>query len=566
MIIKRIERVVAMLIFVLAMAWSGPTYAEMSSQESQTYKPNLSLEIVNVNIMEILKLISKECGLNIVAGKDIQGQVSIFLKDVPVRDGLKTILQSQGLAYYEENSIIKVITDHEYQEKYGRSFSDVRITHSYPIRYTDAEEIASTLNLMKSPSGRVILDARTNMIIVTDTQQILNEMGNVIKYSDRPQATKAIQIKYAKMEDLEDKIKEMAKDDKGHIVIDKRSNKILVTDIPFRVSKLTKMIKALDIKSPQVLIEAKIIEVKLSNVYKQGINWQTVLDFMGRSKSLSMSLPLTVTAPAPGNLTTFTSKTSDLTLIVQAIETMGKTNTLSSPRLTTSNNEEARLAVATRKPYVSQTVVETTNSTNTADNVQFIDVGVTLTVKPRILADGLIEMKIKPQVSSSTSNFELQSVASGSNTPFTRTSIPIVTTQELETVVTVRSGTTVIVGGLIQDVQDKQSQNPPLLGHLPLVGQVFNSKSNNFTKTELVVFLTPTIVNNQIEVDFENQHERFFDATNTMKSHRSVGDYSGVDTLDSKTLIEPTPFPYWQNKAVATNKAGNEQGQNINGR
>jgi len=77
MIIKRIERVVAMLIFVLAMAWSGPTYAEMSSQESQTYKPNLSLEIVNVNIMEILKLISKECGLNIVAGKDIQGQVGV---------------------------------------------------------------------------------------------------------------------------------------------------------------------------------------------------------------------------------------------------------------------------------------------------------------------------------------------------------------------------------------------------------------------------------------------------------------------------------------------------------
>ncbi len=530
-----------------SLAFCAHVSAEQSASDGR--EELLSLEIADVEIMDVLKLISKKSGLNVVAGKDIRGQVSIFLKDVPVRDGLKTILQSQGLAFYEEDNIIKVITDREYQDKYGRPFGDVRITRTFPLANADATEVSNTLTMMKSASGRVLADARVNAVVVTDTPQVLEEMASVVERADIDQVSESIQVRYAKIEELEEKIREVVKGDRSRIAVDKRSNKIVVTDIPSRVERVRRIVEAFDVKSPQVLIEAKVIEVELTDTHRQGINWNSVLASLGGGDgTTTLALPLTVTAPTGANLTTLTSARGDLTLVLQAIETMGKTNTLSSPRITALNNEDARLAVATKRPYVSQTVVQTTNTTNTADNVQFIDVGVTLNVRPRILSDGLIEMKIKPQVSSSTSSLELEGVASGSNTTFTRTSIPIVTTQELETTVTVKSGMTVIVGGLIQDRQNKQSQKVPIIGSLPLAGQLFSSRSNDFSKTELVMFLTPTIVDDVVVVESERQESRFVNEEGVFKAHERVGDYPRPEQLAGrKSLVEPTrAFPYWK--------------------
>jgi type II secretory pathway component GspD/PulD (secretin) len=530
---------------ILAALHTG-AFAEESLPQSASDSKLLSLEISDVEIMDVLKLISKKSGLNIVAGKDIRGQVSIFLKDVPVRDGLKTILQSQNLAFYEEDNIIKVITDREYQEKYGRPFGDVRLTRTFSLANADVNEIANTLNLMKSPTGRVLADARVNALVITETPQVLEEMARVVEQSDAVQVSESIQVRYAKIEDLEEKIRDVMKGDK-----------IVVTDIPSRVERVRQVVEAFDVKSPQVLIEAKVIEVELTDSHRQGINWNAVLASIGGGKgATTLALPLTVSAPTGAALTTLTSAEGDLTLILQAIESMGKSNTLSSPRITAINNEEARLSVATKRPYVSQTVVQTTNATNTADNVQFIDVGVTLTVQPRILSDGLIEMKIKPQVSSSNSSLDLESVSSGSNTAFTRTSIPIVTTQELETTVTVKSGTTVIVGGLIQDSQNKQSQKVPVVGSLPIVGQLFSSRSNDFSKTELVMFLTPTIVEDAVVVESKKQEERFLDGKGVFKAHEKVGEYSGAGQFSGrKSIVEPMrTFPYWKNDAAEKTK------------
>lgn len=539
------------LIFpVIFLALHVGAFAQEDLSPSTNESKLLSLEISDVEIIDVLKLISKKSGLNVVAGKDIHGQVSIFLKDVPVRDGLKTILQSQSLAFYEEDNIIKVITDREYQEKYGRPFGDVRLTRTFLLANADANELANTLNLMKSPTGRVLADTRVNALVITETPQVLEEMAKAIEQSDVAQASEAIQVRYAKIEDLEEKIRDIMKGDKSRISIDKRSNKIVVTDIPSRVEHVRQVVEAFDVMSPQVLIEAKVIEVELTDSHRQGIDWNAALASIGGGKgTVTLALPLTVTAPAGSALTTLTSVEGDLTLILQAIESMGKSNTLSSPRITAIDNEDARLSVATKQPYVSQTVVQTNNTTNTADNVQFIDVGVTLNVRPRILADGLIEMRIKPQVSSSTSSLDLQSVSSGSETAFTRTSIPIVTTQELETTVTVKSGTTIIVGGLIQDSQSKQSQKVPVVGSLPVVGQFFSSRSNDFLKTELVVFLTPTIVEDKVVIESNKQEERFLDEKGVLKAHEEVGEYSAAGPFAGrKSTVEPMrAFPYWKN-------------------
>lgn len=527
----------------LFFALLGP-FPALAAEEPE----KLTLEVVNVEILDVLKLLSKRSGLNIVVGPEIKGQVSIFLKDVPIREGLKTILQSRGLAYYEEDGIFKVISEREYQERFGIPFGDVRTMRTFPVRHADATELAATLNFMKSPAGKIVVDGRSNTLVVTDTPRALDDMHRLVVRSDRPLVTRAIKIRYARIEDLEAKLQDAMRKSFGHFAIDKRSNKIFITDIPSRVSRISAMIKAFDVKTPQVLIEAKVIEVHLTDGYRQGINWNAVL------RNASLSIPLNVTAPTGSSLTTLTSSRGDLTVVLQAIEAMGKTNTLSSPRITALDNQEAKLAVATKQPYVSQTVVQTTNSTNTADNVQFVDVGVTLNVQPRILSGGLIEMKIKPQVSASTSSLELQGVASGSNTAFTRTRIPIVTTQELETVVTVRSGTTIIVGGLIQDQQGKQRQGVPFLRRMPVVGHLFSSESDNFDKTELVMFLTPTLVEDEELAKFAREEERFFEPAGVLKRHPEVGDSPTPAALAGKPLLAVDAPPYWEKKSVNVRK------------
>jgi general secretion pathway protein D len=185
----------------------------------------------------------------------------------------------------------------------------------------------------------------------------------------------------------------------GKLEIDKRSNRIIVFDIPDRVERVRALVKAFDVKTLQVLIQAKIVEVRLTDAYRKGINWQEIVEKVGDFNTLKALVPLTVGAPtgAAGLATMALGEgQDDLQVLFQLLEQVGKTNILSSPRLMALNNEEAKLAVATREPFVSQTVVQTVNSTNTADNVQFVDVGVTLKVHPRISQDHFVEMKIKP--------------------------------------------------------------------------------------------------------------------------------------------------------------------------
>src|SRR3989338_4749815 len=150
------SRVISVLCILSFLSMSSFAQNETGSIEDPT---KLSLEVVGVEVVDVLKLISKKAGLNIVAGKDIKGQVTIFLKDVPVRDGIKTILQSQGLAYYEEDNIIKIITEREYQDKFGQPFGDIRKTRTFVLKYQDADSMSVTLNLMKSPQGKIIVNA-----------------------------------------------------------------------------------------------------------------------------------------------------------------------------------------------------------------------------------------------------------------------------------------------------------------------------------------------------------------------------------------------------------------------
>lgn len=550
-----LNKITKILPWVLCAVLAFGPAASVHAQEAVTAPPAgedelITLELQGVNILDVLKLLSKKSGLNIVAGKNVQGQVSLFLRDVRVMDALITILETTDLAFTEDRGILKVMLRKDYEDLHGRPYRDTRMTRRYALANAKADSLLPVLMQMKSTFGKVLMEARTNTIIVTETPEVLEDMEALIHHADEGFTSKVFELRYIKAEEISGKIQKIMPVEAGTMEFDQDSNRIYINSSTEMVDRIGELIEAFDVRKPQVLIEAKVLEVSLSDSFRFGIDWEMVGSKLGSFQSTAASAAYTVSAPTGAALTTLMlgSGNDDLQVLIQLIDQMGKTNTLSSPRLTVLNNEEAQISVATRQPFVSQTVVQSVNTSTTADQVQFVDVGVTLSVTPTISQDEYIVMKIKPEISSAGTPVTLEGVSSGSDTPFTRTIIPVVTTQELETVVMVKSTTTLVIGGLIQDIESKSMAKLPVLGNIPVLGRAFSSKNHDATKTELVIFLTPTILNPAVSTP---EASKYFDQDQELLPHHLTGGYDydkaffhggGPLRIDDK--------PYWEARGL----------------
>jgi general secretion pathway protein D len=175
--------------------------------------------------------------------------------------------------------------------------------------------------------------------------------------------------------------------------------------------------------------------------------------------------------------------------VFDVLQTVGKTNMVSSPKIATIENQEAKILVGTKEAYVTTTVsTPGTGVSTTAESVTFIDVGIKLFVTPTVGDDGFITMKIRPEVSSVD---RLLQTSQGN-------SIPIVRTSESETTVMVKDGITIVIGGLIEERDEKSTSGIPLLCKIPFIGPLFGKTSIEKTRTELAVFLTPRVMTGDV--------------------------------------------------------------------
>ncbi len=454
------------------------------------------LELKDMDINDVIKLISKKSGLNIVTGQNVRGKISIYLKNVNVKDALRIILESSDLAYSEEGNIIRVMTAKDFEMTYGKRFGDKTQVKMIQLKYANAAETAVLMNQFKSIIGKTISDDKSNTLVLMDIPEKLESMEAFLKEIDIPVATKVFDLSYAKAEDITKEVMNSLTKNVGTVKSDKRSNKIIVTDTPQRLDEIERMILVFDEKHEEVLIEAKIAQIVLSDQYKFGVDWEAIvsnyhaLDLKGAMSVLSST-------DKRGKISIGTIASDDYTVLIEALDTVGKTNILSSPHITTVNNQEAKILVGSTEPYVTTTTTTPASGpTTTAESVNFIDVGVKLYVTPMIHKDRNITMKIKPEVSSVT-----RFLTTGNNNK-----IPVVETSQAETTILVKDGVTIIIGGLIKDENVESINKVPLLGDLPIVGFAFRNKDKLTRKTELVIFLTPKIISGDVtqEQDAEN--------------------------------------------------------------
>lgn len=454
-----------------------------------------------MDILDVLKFLAIKGNLNIAGGKNVTGTVSLLLNNVTVRDALDIILSTNRLAYNLKGNIMQVMTEEEYKALYGRQFYDQRETKIVRLVYASAKNIGAMLENVRSEVGRIVYDDSTGTVVMMDTPQKIREMEEVIRHEELPSVvrtppthTEVFSLLYAKAKTMAEKVTPVLTKDVGKVYVDEVSNKLVVSDLPHALSEAKKIIKAFDVKTREVFIEAKIIQITLSDQFQSGVDWARVFGstfqatfpqtLTSYGQIMAGSIAVTETTDSAGATKKTYTKTGE---IIKFLETFGDTRILSTPRIAAISDQEAKIMVGTKEAYTTSSVTQSQATTTTAQNVTFIDVGMTLFVTPHINEDGFITLKIRPEISSVS---RYLTTSQGDQ-------IPIVQTTNADTSVMVKDGATVLIGGLMQLARSETRAGLPGLSRIPIAGNLFRSTNDKMLKQELVVMLTPHLMSGE---------------------------------------------------------------------
>ena len=480
---------------------------ETSETENSDASSTISLDLRGIEITELLKVLSKKLNKNIIPSKNVTGRVSLFLNNVRYEDVLDILMSSQGLAYEDKgNNITLIVTESEYQALYGKSFNERKQMTTLKAKYASPKMIFTALSNLKSTIGNVIVDEITGTIILIDIPEKLKEMTEIFEKIDKPNSTEAFELQYAKAEDIEDDITSIVTEGAGNVVADERTNSLIVTDLPGNMHKIRQAIQMLDQPTRQVFIEAAIVQVTLEDEFFYGIEWTAIMNdpsFWGSVLTGSFANAAITTTTGFGQLTLGSLKNNNFQATLNLLNSLGDIKILSRPTIACLSGEEAVIHVGKREAIVTGTTSQSGESTITSDSVEFVDIGLKLTVVPTINRDGFITMKIKPEVSSVTST-----VTTGSEDE-PRSIIPIITTSEAETTVKIKDGSMIMIAGLRETDNRKTIDGIPYLDEIPIIGAIFSNRTSEKNQTEIVVFLTPHIIegDQMMEWDLEKLKE-----------------------------------------------------------
>lgn len=315
-------------------------------------------------------------------------------------------------------------------------------------------------------------------------------------YVFKPQKSRAPQPEHLKMWVYKlkyvgvDKVQEVLDAFPGMslIKIHEPSKTVIVQDTPENIAKVETLITYLDAAPKQVLIEAKILEITLTDDMLLGVNWEKLLGdvSLGTGGFSRAVIPTAVpVSPVKGTgifatVITATGTSRQFAAAVDALQTITKVNTLSTPKILAIHGEKARVQVGGKQGY---RVATTLPSGTTTDTIEFIDTGTILEITPYINEEGFILLNVHPNVSTAE-------IALGG--------IPVVKTTDVSTWLLAKDGETVFIGGLIRDTKTHTRDQVPILGSIPIIGWLFGKSVDGIGKSELVVLITSQIVNTEV--------------------------------------------------------------------
>ena len=291
-----------------------------------------------------------------------------------------------------------------------------------------------------------------------------------------PIATDVFNLNFANAEDIEKTISKLVSRD-GRVGIDDRLNSIVVTDTASNLEQIRQAISKLDTKAPQVMVEVLIVNVKLTDELKMGVDWTklgTVKNFF------TQGLNITGSANPYGKVT-FSSTPGNWSIqgLIDFVETNKDVRILANPKVLVLNNHTAIIDSVEEIPYKE---LSETSAGGSIGTVSFKEAGIKLEVTPQITNDGYIIMHVKPEQSAQTGTFTIEN-----------SETPVIETRRTDTTLRVRDGQTIIIGGLRKSEPSVVESKIPILGDIPLIGVLFRKVDTDIVESELGVFITPHI-------------------------------------------------------------------------
>ena len=394
----------------------------------------ISLNLVDADIKQVFRLFHEISGLNFVLDPSVSGRVTIVLDEVPWDQALDLILKNNGLDKVLENNVIRIATTQRLAQEAAsrKQLKEAKELEVEPVTIT------RTLSYAKA----------------VDVQRVIRDSGVLTQ--------------------------------RGKVIVDERTNTIIVSDIPKKLDPLDALVSKLDTETPQVMIEARIVETSRDFVQDLGIVWgftaradagkgtQTGLPFPNNA-SMRYGLNL----PGQGGASQLAFKFGNildsftLDLALNTLESEGYGRVLSSPKIATQNNEQAEIEQGVRIPIV--------NTTATEINVEFVSASLRMVVTPQITAEGTVILDVEVE----------------NNSPdFVNTSggIPSIRTQRAQTKVLIRDGGTAVIGGIFVVNEGRSEVGVPWFRKIPIFGWLFKQQNITNQNRELLIFITPKIM------------------------------------------------------------------------
>lgn len=443
-------------------------------EEIQNYEPSdikfdrpISMNFKNANIVDLLRVLAKQNNLNIIAGQDIHGEVTVSLTDVHLGTALDAILKVNKYDWFIQGNIIVIKSADE-------KMQGELTTRVYKLDYIDASAIEDAINAILTPKGKIQAFSPTkgsDMMIGGaggGAAGPLGTGGSVAGLATEPTAMGGFGGGAA------------GAGSSG------TGNYVLVTDVYPNFTAIEDMIKKLDIPVKQVNISVKFIETKLAVDERMGINWKLRADLSGPYQGTGTD---TTTGLNLANILEF-GKWNDMKFttlsipafygLLEILSTDGDTKLIQEPQVTTKNNTTAFVNVGTTYPIlVPQSAEGLIGQTNTFEDQQ---INISLNVKPRINNDQFISLSI---------NATVQAIVGMAGPDADR---PIISDRTANAQVMVGDGETLLIGGLIFDQVIENKTSVPFLDKVPLLNKLFVYNSSTTEQRELLIFITPNIV------------------------------------------------------------------------
>ena len=415
-------------------------------------KEVISLDFQNADVRNLFRIFAEISGLNVILSPEVGGSVNIRMMDVPWNQAMEIILTNSALG----------------RECFGNNI----------VRVATKVVLAAEASALVAEKNRAVADRTTER----DSQDLVTEVVRINHADITELSTSLTALRSARQD--------------GRITVDTRTSTLILNDLRHHVNDMLEAIKILDIPTPQVLIEAKIVEISKSFTQELGIQWGLTGEAISSAPgSLAINGSTNANTAADGSAFLVDLRQStdiaggsvsgfdlllggllpglDLNVRLEALEKQGKGRILSSPRVTTADNKEARIRSGKQIPY------QVTSAEG--NSIQFVDAELSLTVTPHVTSDNSVYMVID---------------ATKNAADFTQLvgTVPTITTKETHTEVLVGNGDTTVLGGIYESASTENKKAVPFLSKIPLLGFLFKSFADSDVITELLVFITPTII------------------------------------------------------------------------